>query len=269
MDARRDRRAGAARARRRPHLARHRRPGADRRRGGGARSACHTRSTPPRRRARPTSASSARAFDARRACRTRAWTRGRHGPAAGARVVVKPAAAQGQRGLDDRRSASGDWPTAVARAAGGLARRARARARSSSRARSSPSTRSSHGGRFVPLTVTDRERALARSASPRRTSTRSLDPDRGSVVAAARAACRGARHRRPGRPTRRSCSAPDGPRVMEVAARLGGGHDGELCAAALGVDLSASRPCWRPSLRRCPPARLERGARAGRPSCAS
>jgi biotin carboxylase len=34
--------------------------------------------------------------------------------------------------------------------------------------------------------------------------------------------------------------APDGPRVMEVAARLGGGHDAELCGAALGVDLSAA-----------------------------
>jgi biotin carboxylase len=31
---------------------------------------------------------------------------------------------------------------------------------------------------------------------------------------------------------------PDGPKVMEVAARLGGGHDAELCAAALGVDLN-------------------------------
>jgi biotin carboxylase len=31
----------------------------------------------------------------------------------------------------------------------------------------------------------------------------------------------------------------DGPRVMEVAARLGGGHDAELCRAALGVDLNA------------------------------
>jgi biotin carboxylase len=30
----------------------------------------------------------------------------------------------------------------------------------------------------------------------------------------------------------------DGPRVMEVAARLGGGHDAELCHAALGVDLN-------------------------------
>ena len=32
---------------------------------------------------------------------------------------------------------------------------------------------------------------------------------------------------------------PDGPVVMEVAARLGGGHDAELCRAALGIDLNA------------------------------
>jgi biotin carboxylase len=31
---------------------------------------------------------------------------------------------------------------------------------------------------------------------------------------------------------------PDGPQVMEVAARLGGGHDAELVEAALGVDLN-------------------------------
>jgi biotin carboxylase len=31
---------------------------------------------------------------------------------------------------------------------------------------------------------------------------------------------------------------PHGPRVIEVAARLGGGHDAELCEAALGVDLN-------------------------------
>jgi len=31
---------------------------------------------------------------------------------------------------------------------------------------------------------------------------------------------------------------PDGPRVVEVAARLGGGHDAELARAALGVDLN-------------------------------
>jgi biotin carboxylase len=32
--------------------------------------------------------------------------------------------------------------------------------------------------------------------------------------------------------------APDGPRIMEVAARLGGGHDAELCQVALGVNLN-------------------------------
>jgi biotin carboxylase len=31
---------------------------------------------------------------------------------------------------------------------------------------------------------------------------------------------------------------PDGPRVVELAARLGGGHDAELCRAALGIDLN-------------------------------
>lgn len=31
---------------------------------------------------------------------------------------------------------------------------------------------------------------------------------------------------------------PDGPRVVELAARLGGGHDAELCALALGIDLN-------------------------------
>jgi biotin carboxylase len=32
--------------------------------------------------------------------------------------------------------------------------------------------------------------------------------------------------------------SPEGAKVMEVAARLGGGHDAELCRAALGVDLN-------------------------------
>ena len=33
---------------------------------------------------------------------------------------------------------------------------------------------------------------------------------------------------------------PDGPRVGELAARLGGGHDAELCRVALGVDLNGA-----------------------------
>src|SRR2546430_1200101 len=32
--------------------------------------------------------------------------------------------------------------------------------------------------------------------------------------------------------------APDGPQVIEVAARLGGGHDAELAEAAVGVDVN-------------------------------
>jgi biotin carboxylase len=51
-------------------------------------------------------------------------------------------------------------------------------------------------------------------------------------------------------------AAPDGPRVVEVAARLGGGHDAELCHAALGVDLNGlalqaalGEPIWSAALR--------------------
>lgn len=32
--------------------------------------------------------------------------------------------------------------------------------------------------------------------------------------------------------------SPEGPKVLEIAARLGGGHDAELCELALGVDLN-------------------------------
>ena len=32
--------------------------------------------------------------------------------------------------------------------------------------------------------------------------------------------------------------SPDGPKIGELAARLGGGHDAELCLAAVGVDLN-------------------------------
>jgi len=33
--------------------------------------------------------------------------------------------------------------------------------------------------------------------------------------------------------------SPDGPQVMELAGRLGGGHDAEVCEAAVGIDLNA------------------------------
>jgi biotin carboxylase len=54
---------------------------------------------------------------------------------------------------------------------------------------------------------------------------------------------------------------PDGPRVMELAARVGGGHDAELCKAALGIDLNGlalEAALGEPAI--VPPARPEGGA---------
>jgi biotin carboxylase len=91
-------------------------------------------------------------------------------------------------------------------------------------------------GRFVPLTVTDRERALAFGVA-----TAHLYPAaRGAAeaTAAAEAAC-AALGLRQGPSYTQVVMGPEGPAVMEVAARLGGGQDAELCHAALGVDLAA------------------------------
>jgi biotin carboxylase len=92
-------------------------------------------------------------------------------------------------------------------------------------------------GRFVPLTVTDRctadppafgvalahvwrsEHADERTVEAARLAAEALGIENGPTYTQLRL-------------------APDGPRVIELAARLGGGHDAELCRAALGVDLN-------------------------------
>ncbi len=94
-------------------------------------------------------------------------------------------------------------------------------------------------GEFVPLLVTDRLTAeppgfgvaLAHVAPA------SVD-DEAAVIAAARAAVEaiGIRH---GPSYTQLRVGPDGPVVMEVAARLGGGHDAELVEAVTGVALNA------------------------------
>ena len=87
-----------------------------------------------------------------------------------------------------------------------------------------------------------------------------------------RGGARGGRRRsasRKGRPTRRSSSASAAPHVVELAARLGGGHDAELCRAALGVDLNAlalSRGARRTGRRR---AASPAGGGGRRAACAS
>ena len=93
-------------------------------------------------------------------------------------------------------------------------------------------------GRFVPLTVTDRLTAespafgvaLAHVWPSRHDTTAAVD------AAGAAAAAAGIRN---GPSYTQLRLGPTGPVVMEVAARLGGGHDAELCAAATGVDLNA------------------------------
>jgi biotin carboxylase len=93
-------------------------------------------------------------------------------------------------------------------------------------------------GRFVPLTVTDRLTAeppafgvaLAHAWPSRHDTTAAVDAA-GAAVAAV-----GIRN---GPSYTQLRLGPAGPVVMEVAARLGGGHDAELCAAATGVDLNA------------------------------
>jgi len=92
-------------------------------------------------------------------------------------------------------------------------------------------------GRFHPLTVTDRLTAdgpafgvALAHAWP------SVHPVEGAVEAARRAA--EALGVTDGPTYTQIVLGPDGPRVMELAARLGGGHDAELCHAALGIDLN-------------------------------
>ena len=94
------------------------------------------------------------------------------------------------------------------------------------------------GGRFVPLTVTDRLLAeppafgvALAHAWP------SAHPTAAVVEAAAAAVAALGIEKGPSYTQIRL--GPDGQAyVMEVAARLGGGHDAELCLAALGVDLN-------------------------------
>jgi biotin carboxylase len=148
-------------------------------------------------------------------------------------VVVKPSLAQGQRGL-----------TRVDRAdeLGPALARARAESRDGEAlveeliAGDEITVNAFLADGFHPIAVTDRERAFAFGVA-----TAHLYPARADVtpaIEAARLACAalGIEH---GPVYVQVVLAPDGPRLMEVAARLGGGHDAELCLAATGVDLAA------------------------------
>lgn len=96
-------------------------------------------------------------------------------------------------------------------------------------------------GRFVPLTITDPAPAPppAFGVPLAHLWPADLAPDEADAVsetAAAAAVALGIEH---GPVTAQLLLAPHGPLVAKVSARLGGGHDAELCRAALGIDESA------------------------------
>jgi biotin carboxylase len=92
------------------------------------------------------------------------------------------------------------------------------------------------GGRFHPLTVTDRLTAEPPAFGVALAHAWPAGGGGGAVEAARLAA--EAIGLADGPSYTQVVLGPDGPRVVELAARLGGGHDAELCEAALGVDLN-------------------------------
>ncbi len=97
------------------------------------------------------------------------------------------------------------------------------------------------GGRFFPLTVTDRDVAEppAFGVALAHVWPSALEPEQIGAAVEAAAAAAAALGISDGPTYTQILATADGPRVVELAARLGGGHDAELCNAALGVDLNA------------------------------
>jgi biotin carboxylase len=96
-------------------------------------------------------------------------------------------------------------------------------------------------GRFVPLTVTDREQAPppAFGVSLAHVWPAALEPDEtGQAIETAAAAARALRVES-GPTTTQVLLTDNGPLLAKLSTRTGGGHDAELCRAALGVDLNA------------------------------
>jgi biotin carboxylase len=97
------------------------------------------------------------------------------------------------------------------------------------------------GGRFHPLTVTDRIlcEPPAFGVALAHVWRSSLDPKTVGAAVEAASSAAAALGVLEGPTYTQVRVGPDGPRVGELGARLGGGHDAELCRAALGIDLNA------------------------------
>jgi biotin carboxylase len=96
-------------------------------------------------------------------------------------------------------------------------------------------------GRFVPLTITDREQAPhpAFGVPLAQLWPAALEPaEVGAAVEIAAAAARAVGVEL-GPTTTQILLGENGPLLAKLSARVGGGHDAELCRVALGVDLNA------------------------------
>jgi biotin carboxylase len=154
--------------------------------------------------------------------------------------VIKAPDRQGQRGLTLVRSA--DEVTDAVRVALDASRTATLLVEELVPGREVTVNAFSSGGHFFPLTVTDRLTAPLPAFGVALTHAwpSELEPGEiGAVVEAAgqAAAAVGISE---GPSYTQVLLGPEGARVGELAARLGGGHDAELCRVALGVDLNGA-----------------------------
>jgi biotin carboxylase len=150
-------------------------------------------------------------------------------------VVVKPPDRQGQRGVS--LVTTRDELAAAVSAAVAASRSRAAIAEEHVQGAEVTVNAVSVAGRFVPLTVTDRETAPPPAFGVALAHVWPSAYDVRRAVDAARDAVR-ALGIEDGPSYSQVRLGADGPRVLEVAARLGGGHDAELCRAAIGVDLN-------------------------------
>jgi biotin carboxylase len=152
--------------------------------------------------------------------------------------VVKAPDLQGQKGLGLVRD--GDGLAEAFDTARGLARSSVVLVEELVAGREVTVNAFSVGGRFHPLTVTDRVVAEppAFGVALAHVWPSELEPDELAAVVKAAESAAAAVGVREGPTYTQVIAGPGGPRVGELAARLGGGHDAELCEAALGVDLN-------------------------------
>jgi biotin carboxylase len=154
--------------------------------------------------------------------------------------VVKAPDRQGQRGLTLVRS--GDEIAEAVKTALAASRSATLLVEQHVPGREVTVNAFSSGGHYHPLTVTDRLTAPLPAFGVALTHVwpSELEPaEIGAAVEAASAAARAVGIDN-GPSYTQVLVGPDGPRVGELAARLGGGHDAELCRVALGVDLNGA-----------------------------